>query len=296
MFYELFMFFFIYGFVGWCLEVCYHAVETGKWSNRGFLNGALCPIYGIGVVAILYLLQPISEFGPLLFVGGVVLCSAIELMTGYVMEKIFHQRWWDYSSERFNLKGYICLKFSLYWGIGVVFIVKLVHPTIERFVGWIPYEVGVVVLIFALLILAVDVVDTFRTVIGINKELETIHEAAATIRKVSDGISEKLFEGTIKAVEEKAELDQKIQGSREELEQKLQSNREELELQMALGRAELESKAEVLKDMAEDMARKLKRGQARMLRAFPNMRSTRYESDMATVRELIEKATTSRRE
>jgi uncharacterized membrane protein len=278
MFYDLLMFFFIYGFIGWSLEVCYHAIETGKWSNRGFLNGAICPIYGIGVVTILYLLEPVSDFGPLLFVGGVVLCSAIELLTGYVMEKIFHQRWWDYSNERFNLKGYICLKFSLYWGIGVVFIVKLVHPSIQNVVDWIPYDVGAVILIATLMILAVDAVDTFRTIIGINRELETIHEAAAVIRKVSDGISERLFEGTIKAVEEK-----------EELGQKLQSNKEEAELQMALGRAELETKASELKELAEDMARKFRRGQKRMLRAFPNMRSTRYDTDMAAVRELIEK-------
>jgi uncharacterized membrane protein len=280
MFYQLVMLFFIYGFIGWCLEVCYCAVETGKWSNRGFLNGAICPIYGFGALAILYLLEPISEFGPLLFVGGVVLCSILELLTGYIMEKIFHQRWWDYSMERLNFKGYICLKYSLYWGVGVVFIVKLVHPSIQRFVDWIPYEMGVVILVIALMILAVDAVDTFRTVIGINRELEAIHEAASVIRKVSDGISERLFEGTIKAVDEKTELGQKIQ-----------DNREELELQMALGRAELETKAAGLKDMAEEMARKLKRGQARMLRAFPNMRSTRYDADMATVRELIEKVT-----
>jgi uncharacterized membrane protein len=284
MFYNLLMFFFIYSFIGWCLEVCYHAIETGKWSNRGFLNGAICPIYGVGVVAILYLLEPISEFGPLLFLGGVVLCSAIELMTGYIMEKIFHQRWWDYSNEPFNLKGYICLKFSLYWGIGVVFIVKLVHPSIQSFVEWIPYNVGAVILIIASVILAVDAVDTFRTIIGINKELEAIQEAAAVIRKVSDGISEKLFEGTIKAVEEKEELGQKIQ-----------SNKEEAELQMALGRAELETKASELKERAEEMARKLKRGQIRMLRAFPNMRSTRYDTDMSAVRELIEKVASGRR-
>lgn len=283
MFYQLLMFFFIYGFIGWCLEVCYHAVETGKWSNRGFLNGALCPIYGIGVVAILYLLEPISEFGPLLFLGGVILCSAIELMTGYIMEKIFHQRWWDYSTERFNLKGYICLKFSLYWGVGVVFIVKLVHPSIQGFVDWIPYEMGVVILVVAMMILIVDAMDTFRTVIGINRELETIHEAASVIRKISDGISERLFEGTIKAVEEKDELGVK-----------LQSNKEELELQMALGRAELETKAAELGELAEEMARKFKRGQTRMLGAFPNMRSTRYDTDMATVRVLIEKVANGR--
>lgn len=296
MFYHILMYFFIYGFIGWCLEVCYNAVDLGEWSNRGFLNGTICPIYGVGVVVILYLLEPISEFGPLLFLGGVVLCSAIELLTGFVMEKIFHQRWWDYSTERFNFKGYICLKFSLYWGVGVVFVVKLVQPTIQRFVDWIPYEAGVVILVFALMILALDAVDTFRSVIGINKELETIHEAASAIRKVSDEISERLFEGTIRAVEEKAELGQKLQDNREELGQRIQGSREEAELQMALGRAELESKASELKNLAEDMARRLKRGQARMLRAFPDMRSTRYEEELASVREFIGKVTNGRRE
>ena len=295
MFYQLLMFFFIYGFIGWCLEVCYNALEQGEWSNRGFLNGTICPIYGVGVVVVLAILEPISDFGPLLFVGGVVLCSALELITGYIMEKVFHQRWWDYSNEKFNIKGYICLKFSLYWGVGVVFVVKLVHPTVQRFVDWIPYEAGLVALTIALIVLAIDLVDTFRTVIGINRELETVHETALAIRKVSDGISERLFEGTMRAVEEKEELEQKILESREELGEKVQGSREELELQLALGRAELESKAAELKNKAEDMARKLKRGQARMLRAFPNMRSTRYEADMVTVRELIEKVANGKR-
>lgn len=295
MFYQLLMFFFIYGFIGWCLEVCYNALEQGEWSNRGFLNGTICPIYGVGVVVVLAILEPISDFGPLLFVGGVVLCSALELITGYIMEKVFHQRWWDYSNEKFNIKGYICLKFSLYWGVGVVFVVKLVHPTVQRFVDWIPYEAGLVALTIALIVLAIDLVDTFRTVIGINRELETVHEAALAIRKVSDGISERLFEGTMRAVDEKEELEQKILESREELGEKVQGSREELELQLALGRAELESKAADLKNKAEDMSRKLKRGQARMLRAFPNMRSTRYEADMVTVRELIEKVANGKR-
>lgn len=260
MFYQLLMFFFIYGFIGWCLEVCYNALEQGEWSNRGFLNGTICPIYGVGVVVVLAILEPISDFGPLLFVGGVVLCSALELITGYIMEKVFHQRWWDYSNEKFNIKGYICLKFSLYWGVGVVFVVKLVHPTVQRFVDWIPYEAGLVALTIALIVLAIDLVDTFRTVIGINRELETVHEAALAIRKVSDGISERLFEGTMRAVEEKEELEQKILESREELGEKVQGSREELELQLALGRAELESKAADLKNKAEDMSRKFKRG------------------------------------
>ena len=309
MLYNALMFFFIYGFFGWCLEVCYHAIKLGKWENRGFLNGAICPIYGVGMVAIYEILEPISGFWPLIFVGGVILCSAIELITGFALNKIFHQRWWDYSAEPLNFKGYICLKFSVYWGAGVLVMVKLVHPSIEQFVQWIPFNVGMVALIVAVLILLIDSVDTFRTVIGINRELESIHEAAAMIRKMSDGLSERIYDGSMRAMEEKAEVGQKLQESKEELGQKLQESKEELEqkmqagseelgLQFALGKAEMESRTEELRELAEEMARNLKRGQRRMLRAFPNMKSTLYEADMDTiienVKERIKKHTLSK--
>lgn len=265
MLYQALMFFFIYGFFGWCLEVGYHAVKLGTWENRGFLNGAICPIYGVGVVAIHELLQPVSDFWLLIFIGGVALCSLVELVTGFALEKIFHQRWWDYSTEPLNFKGYICLKFSLYWGVAVLIVVKLIHPGVESFVQWIPIHVGIVFLTIAGITLTIDAVDTFRSVIGINRELESVHEAAAVIRKMSDGLSEKIYDRSMRAVEE-----------RNELNQKLQQSRDELDLQTALGKAEFESRAEELKVLADEMYSHLKRGQRRMLKAFPNMRSTLY--------------------
>ena len=248
----------------------------GTWENRGFLNGAICPIYGVGVVAIHEILQPISDFWVLIFVGGVVLCSLVELITGFALEKIFHQRWWDYSTEPLNLKGYICLKFSVYWGIAVLLVVKLIHPSVESFVQWIPLNVGIAFLVVAGITLTIDAVDTFRSVIGINRELESVHEAATVIRKMSDGLSEKIYDGSMRAVEERNELNQMLQDGREQMGQKLQQSKEELDLQTALGKAEFESRAEDLKALAEEMYSHLKRGQRRMLKAFPNMKSTLY--------------------
>jgi uncharacterized membrane protein len=258
MLYYIFIYFFIYAFIGWCLEVSYSALETGKWSNRGFLNGPLCPIYGVGVVVILILLLPISDYGPLLFAGGVILCSLIELVTGFVMEKVFHQRWWDYSTEPFNIGGYICLKFSLYWGLGVIFVVKLVHPTIAFFVEKVPYTLGLIILSILVAALIIDAIDTVRTMMGLNKQLAAIHNAAVVIHKVSDSISENLFEGTMKAIEEKEELEQKLQED-----------------------------GEILKTRAEALASTLKRGQRRMLRAFPNMQSTIYQDDVTVMQHAV---------
>ena len=115
--YFLLFYFIIYAFLGWCTEVVYAALNTGKFVNRGFLNGPICPIYGFGIAAIVAFLAPVSNNPALLFAGSAIITSAIELITGWIMEKAFNTRWWDYSTMPFNIGGYICLKFSIAWGI-----------------------------------------------------------------------------------------------------------------------------------------------------------------------------------
>ena len=114
--YEVFAYFFCYSFLGWVTEVAFHAVTQGKFVNRGFLNGPVCPIYGTGMVAVLLILGENISRAWLVFLVGVGLPTLIELITGWVLERFFHNKWWDYSSRRFNLKGYICLEFSILWG------------------------------------------------------------------------------------------------------------------------------------------------------------------------------------
>ena len=114
--YEMLEFFMIYSFLGWCLEVVYHAVSKGMIVNRGFLNGPVCPIYGFGVVSIFIMVhllstnkdgmlsQDIGQVSALaIFLGGVVLSTLIELIGGFALDKIFHARWWDYSDKHFLL-------------------------------------------------------------------------------------------------------------------------------------------------------------------------------------------------
>ena len=116
--YQIFAYFLIYSCLGWCLEVIYAAVTTGKLINRGFLNGPVCPIYGFGMVIVLFALTPLSHNLLLLYLGGVILPSALELVGGWALYKLYHTRWWDYSDYPFNIGGYICLEFSLLWGVG----------------------------------------------------------------------------------------------------------------------------------------------------------------------------------
>ena len=133
-FYDLLWYFTIYSFLGWCSEVIFATVTTGKFVNRGFLNGPVCPIYGFGMIIVLFTLSPLADNLLLLYIGGVILPSVLELAGGWALYKLYHTRWWDYSDFPFNIGGYICLEFSLLWGVGTVVVMKAVHPVIAGFV------------------------------------------------------------------------------------------------------------------------------------------------------------------
>ena len=142
--YYLFQCFFIYAFLGWCTEVAFAAFKEHRFVNRGFLNGPICPVYGFGVVAVIHFLTPLRSNLLLLYLGSAILVTAIEWLTGFILEKVFHNKWWDYSNMPLNLNGYVCLLFSLIWGVFCVFIVDVFHPLIDTLLSHIPFLVGII--------------------------------------------------------------------------------------------------------------------------------------------------------
>lgn len=188
-FYQTAAYFLIYSCLGWCVEVAYAAITRGRLVNRGFLNGPVCPIYGFGMLALLFALTPLLDNSLLLFVGGVIIPSAIELAGGWLLYRLYHTRWWDYTDRPFNVGGFICLEFSLYWGLGSVFIMKLVHPTIAALVGIVPTPMGWVVIGLLYLVYAADVVVTAITAAGLADELDTLEKIADSIHDVSDAMT-----------------------------------------------------------------------------------------------------------
>lgn len=125
-----FLLFIIYAFIGWCLEVIYCYYHTGKIINRGFLIGPYCPIYGVGCVLIIILLKRYSSDVLALFIMSIVICSVLEYLTSYILEKLFKTRWWNYSNRKFNINGRICLETMIPFGVGGVIIMKVVNPFI----------------------------------------------------------------------------------------------------------------------------------------------------------------------
>lgn len=202
--YELFAYFFIYAFFGWIVEVAYHAVTTGKFINRGFLNGPICPIYGIGVTAILLMLGKHIDKAWAVALVGLAFPTAIELITGFVLEKLFHNKWWDYSNRKFNFKGYICLQFSLLWCLAVVLVVEVVHPAVHWFASLANDTAGTVLVCICAAALVADITVTVLQALKLNKKLKEIDGAAKAMRLGSDVIGKGIADATL-AVEDKLE-------------------------------------------------------------------------------------------
>ena len=133
-YYEYLWYFVVYAFLGWCSEVIFATLKSGKFVNRGFLNGPVCPIYGFGAVLVIFCLTPIKENVLILFIGSTILTTLLEGFTGFILEKMFHTNWWDYSNEPFNFKGYVCARFSVLWGFACILIVDVFHPLIINLV------------------------------------------------------------------------------------------------------------------------------------------------------------------
>ena len=158
---RLVLYFFIYALLGWCAEVAFAAVKERALVNRGFLNGPLCPIYGFGMVGLLAVLGGWRRNLLAVFFIGMALATLLELVGGYLLYRLFHTRWWDYSQNRGNLGGFICPKFSLLWGAASVAVVMGLHPLLAAPVERLPRAAVMVLDVLLGLCLLVDTSVSF---------------------------------------------------------------------------------------------------------------------------------------
>lgn len=181
--YELILYFFIYSLIGWLAEVCYAYKVRGFFVNRGFLYGPLCPIYGTGIILAIISLDRFSNNLILLYFLATILVSLIEYITGFILEKFFNSRWWDYTDNAFNIKGRICLSFSLLWGIAVVFIIKVVHPLISSLVNLVPDIVVAPAAYLILIYFLTDVFFTLSSLIRLNNLFHNLNNISTEIKE-----------------------------------------------------------------------------------------------------------------
>ena len=172
----LLLWFFIYSFVGWfyestiCSQVKYH-----KFINRGYLKGPLCPIYGAGAV-VNYLLIGWIGNAPGIFLAAMFTSGVVEYFTSYAMERLFHQRWWDYTRYRFNLKGRICLYGCVIFGIANVVILRLIHPFLMRYTQQIPDAMLTKLVVILYIMFLIDIVYTTLHMETVNEKVRRMNQ------------------------------------------------------------------------------------------------------------------------
>ena len=180
------LFFFIYSFIGWVWECCFVSVRKRRWVNRGFMYGPMLPIYGFGALAVLISTIRVRDSIPLIFLFGMVRATLLEYVTGAVMERLFNVKYWDYSNQKFNLNGYICLTSSLGWGLFSVLLVKFVHVPIEGAVLKIPTIIAEGIAFVLTVAAAVDVTQSFNDAMDLKRILAQLEESKKQIRKIQE--------------------------------------------------------------------------------------------------------------
>ncbi len=180
---KLVIYILVYSFFGWIMESVIKTVVQRKFVNSGFLHGPFCPIYGFGAAIMLIFLYSFKERVILLFIIAFFVLSVWEYIVGWMLEKIFKTKYWDYSNYKINLHGRVCLINSIFWGfLGVVFI-KFIHPFIEQKVEIIPNNMLLYIVVVLLFVVIVDLIISIIKVLNIKTKLEKINQLGDTIKE-----------------------------------------------------------------------------------------------------------------
>ena len=172
----IFLYFITYSFLGWCCETTYVSLAKRSFVNRGFLYGPLCPIYGFGALLVLYSLEPFAKHLIIIFGLAMIVTSSLEYFTSWLMEAIFHIRWWDYTTYKYNIKGRICLKNTLLFGILGIVAVYGLHPIVELLIQRISIRAEVALKGILLTSLIGDSILSILSAINVNKALNEVNK------------------------------------------------------------------------------------------------------------------------
>ena len=264
------LYFFVYGFLGWCTEVIFAAFKQHRFVNRGFLNGPICPIYGVGVTLVIACLEAFQSNLLLLYISSVILVTVLEGVTGWAMDKLFHNKWWDYSKLPFNIGGYVCLLFSLIWGVACVFIVYFVHPLIHQVLSLIPHTAGIALIAILGIALLSDMIVTTSAIVKFNQYLELLKHITDELHAISNQIGAELYQNVMHVLDMQESSRQKLDDVKLEVS-------EEIRMQIV-----------ELKTRAQNLGEKVPKPARGLLKAFPKLESRNYKAQLELFRQKLE--------
>lgn len=291
------LFFYIYCFIGWCIESTYVSVRKKKFVNRGFMRGPFLPLYGSGAVMMLFVTIPVRENLFLTFVFGAIGATILEYITGACMEALFKVRYWDYSSNRFNLHGYVCLGTSLAWGALTILMVHLIHEPIEHLVLALNETLQDTAAAVLTVYVAADMTLAFKAALDIRAMLERMTRVKEEMEKVQGRLDAiiafagpKMSQGAerLQNIYPLSELLQNIK-SRLELLQPGEKNRD-----VNLGKAaeqfrdeieQLRTKYLIVREHRNVLRERLGSYKRSMLKSHPSITSKKFADALAELKE-----------
>lgn len=261
--YMYFLSFIIYSFLGWICETIYCLIIDKEYVNRGFLKGPFCPIYGAGALIVIIILSPVSDNILLLFLSGMIFTSILEYITGFLLEIIFNLKWWDYSNYRFNIKGRVCLLNSILFGILSLITVTIINPIIIEYIKNIPSNIITWICGISIIYFLLDSIISVYKVLQLGGKLREMHMLFEEIREKSESYkviiqqSMSRFDGLIEPENEKI------------IYAKEQINKLKIKLETIILKNKFINK--------------------RIIKAFPNIKSLKYQYSLDKLKEEIKK-------
>lgn len=201
-----FLIFYIYCFMGWCFESLYVSAKSKKWVNRGFMKGPFLPIYGCGAVIILFSTIPVMSSPVLVYILSFIAATVLELATGIVMEKLFKVKYWDYSGNFMNYKGYICIKSSITWGFMGMLVTYVINEPVAKFIDSLNVWISALIVVILTVIFVFDFVKSFKAAYDMREIIMSSERLMNELKEIKIQIAEAIEEKKGQASEKRDEV------------------------------------------------------------------------------------------
>ena len=221
-------FFYFYCFFGWVFESTYVSIKSRHFVNRGFMRGPFLPIYGSGAIMMLVVSMPFQDDLILTYLAGCVGATLLELVTGMTMEALFKVRYWDYSNQKFNYKGHICLSSTIAWGFLTIFMTQFLHKGVEKLVLSIPYNILTILTVVLSVYIVADFTLSFKAAMDLRDVLIGLDKARAEMEKIQKRLDVLIAVANDERETRKLEREERADEWMENLEERFSKVREHL--------------------------------------------------------------------
>lgn len=287
-------FFYLYCFLGWCIESTHVSIRAGKWVNRGFMRGPFLPLYGSGAIMMLVVSMPFQDNMILTYFAGVIGATILEYVTGVVMESLFKVRYWDYSNQPFNFQGHICLGTSIAWGFLTILMTRIVHRPVEQLMLSIPHNVLISITVITTVYIVADFTLAFRAALDIRDILAKMERAKEELERMQRRLDVMVAFNNEEKVQKKQERELKMADLALLIEQQLLKVKESVRnMPAAYGEAareeiaELRARFSLYKERQKGYREMLGAYKRDMIRNNPTMSSQKFKDACEELKNIV---------